>query len=160
MWSSAARLIGRSGGAAVAMALAMAVAACGSSPTRVEVTITGSEDLNPDPDGRPKPLVVRMYELKSDTAFKGASFDDLIEGDVANLGADLQAKEELLLTPGQVLELERELQPQTRFVGFTGNYRLYERGGLWRAAVDVPEGETTEIKVDFKRAEIAVEADD
>ncbi|MDJ0943343.1 MAG: type VI secretion system lipoprotein TssJ [Kiloniellales bacterium] len=160
MWGGATRWIGRSSCAALAAALALALAGCGSSPTRIEVTLIGAEDLNPDPDGRPKPLVVRMYELKSDTAFKGASFDDLIEGDVARLGTDLQDKEEVLLTPGQVLEFERELKPETRVVGFTGNYRLYERGGLWRAAVAVPEGETTELKVDFKRSEIVVEAYD
>ena len=143
--------------AALAVALAMAVAGCGSSPTRVEISIVGAEDLNPDADGQPKPLVVRMYELRSDAAFKAATFDDLTEGDIAQLGADLQAKEEFLLTPGQTLELERELTPETRIVGFTGNYRLYDRGGLWRASISVPEGETTELIIGFKRVEITIE---
>ena len=146
--------------AALAVALAMALAGCGSSPTRITVSIVGAEDLNPDADGQPKPPVVRMYELKSDAAFKAATFDDLTEGDIASLGAELQAKEEFLLTPGQTLELERELRPETRIVGFTGNYRLYDRGGLWRASIAVPEGERTDLIVGFKRVEITIEEDD
>ena len=78
--------------AALAVALAMALAGCGSSPTRITVSIVGAEDLNPDADGQPKPLVVRMYELKSDAAFKAATFDDLTEGDIASLGAERPAR--------------------------------------------------------------------
>jgi type VI secretion system protein VasD len=123
--------------------------------TAIEASIVAAEDLNPDYDGQASPLVVRMYELKTPTAFNNASFFALYDSDVAELGDDLKGKEEIELRPGEKLELERELQPETRFVGFIGEYRDIENAS-WRAVAEVSEGETTDLEIDFGRLAIKI----
>ena len=126
-----------------------------TGPATIEANIVAAEDLNPDYDGQASPLVVRMYELKSPTAFNNASFFALYDSDVAELGDDLKGKEEIELRPGDKLELERELQPETRFVGFIAGYRDIENAA-WRAVTEVPEGETTDLKIDFGRLAVKI----
>ena len=55
-------------------------------PTEIEAEMIAKADVNPDYDGQPSPLVVRMYQLSSPTAFKNAGFFALYDGDVATLG--------------------------------------------------------------------------
>jgi type VI secretion system protein VasD len=132
-----------------------ALSGCGSSPTRIEANIVAAEDLNPDFNGRASPLVVRLYQLKSPVAFNNASFFALYDSDAAALGEDLQGKEEIELKPGDNLEIERELQPQTHFIGFLAGYRDIENAS-WRAVAEVPEGETTDLKIDFGRLTVKI----
>ena len=77
-------------------------------PTEIEAEMIAKADVNPDYDGQPSPLVVRMYQLSSPTAFKNAGFFALYDGDVATLGNDMTGREEIELRPGQTLEIERE----------------------------------------------------
>ena len=55
----------------------------GDGETRIEAEIAAAEDLNPDYNGDASPLVVRLYQLSSPTAFNNATFFQLYDGDVA-----------------------------------------------------------------------------
>ena len=134
-----------------------ALSGCSASPTRIEAAIVAAPDLNPDTSGRASPLVVRLYQLKSPVAFNNASFFALFDSDADALGQDLQGKEEIELKPGEKLEIERELQPETRFVGIMAGYRDIDNAS-WRAVAEVPEGETTDLKIDFGRLTVKVVA--
>lgn len=126
-----------------------------TGPSTIEANLTASEDMNPDYEGQASPLVVRMYELKSATAFNNASFFALYDSDEAELGGDLKAKEEIELQPGDKLEFERELQPETRYVGFIAGYRDIDNAS-WRAVAEIPEGSSTDLKVDFGRLAVKI----
>jgi type VI secretion system protein VasD len=128
---------------------------CGSSPTRIEANIVAAADLNPDYSGQASPLVVRLYQLKSPVAFNNASFFALYDSDAAALGDDLKGREEIELKPGDNLEIERELQPETRFIGLLAGYRDIENAS-WRAVAEVPEGETTDLRFDFGRLAVKI----
>ncbi|MFQ5773092.1 MAG: type VI secretion system lipoprotein TssJ [Kiloniellaceae bacterium] len=125
------------------------------SPTRMEAKIGASEDVNPDYDGQPSPLVVRLYELKSPTSFNNAAFFALYDSDVAALGGDLQNREEIELQPGQALEIERELKPETRYIGVMAAYRDIDNAA-WRAVHEVEEGATAELAIDFARLSVTI----
>ncbi len=127
----------------------------GDGETRIEAEIAVAEDLNPDYNGDASPLVVRLYQLSSPTAFNNATFFQLYDSDVAELGDDLKGKEELELQPGQTLELERDLDPQTRFVGFIAGYRDIDNAN-WRAVTEIPMGETTDMKIEFRRLAVKI----
>lgn len=124
-------------------------------PTEIEAIMSASDDVNPDADGEASPLVVRMYELKSATSFNNATFFSLYDSDIAELGEDMKGKEEFELQPGQKLELERELKPEVRYVGFLASYRDLDNAS-WRAVVEVPEGESTDMTIAFQRLAIKV----
>jgi len=128
------------------------------SPFKAAVTslagnIQAAADLNPSVSQRPSPLRVRVYELKSATAFNQADFMSLYQGDQAALGADLVSREELMLQPGETRPLNKTLAPETRFVGIVAVYRDLERA-TWRTTVAIKPG--TQHKLDIRAERLAV----
>ena len=57
------------------VATALVLAGCGSStpdPTIVAMTFNATSSINPNSDSEPSPVVLRIYRLKSDSAFNAA----------------------------------------------------------------------------------------
>jgi type VI secretion system protein VasD len=130
-------------------AVAVVAGCAGSSPpkpTRIEGTIAASAGLNPSVNQRPSPLLVRIYELRSPTAFNQADFMSLYQSDQATLAADLVVREEIMLQPGESRPFSRQLSPDTRFIGVVGAYRNLERA-TWRAVVAVKPNQSQKISV-------------
>jgi type VI secretion system protein VasD len=111
-----------------------------------QADISAAADLNPSSTGRPSPLTLRVYELNSDAAFNRADFLSLYQGDQAALGADLVAREEIVLQPSEVRVLKRALNERTRFVGVFAIYRSFERT-VWRLAVPVRQGKAERVRL-------------
>lgn len=116
-------------------------------------SLQAAADLNPSSSQRPSPVLLRMYELKSATAFNQADFMSLYRGDQAALGADLVAREELTLNPGETRPLNKTLAPETRFVGVVALYRDLEHA-TWRTSVAIKPG--TQHKLDIRAERLAV----
>lgn len=115
------------------------LSACGSAPpkpTVIEAEVQVTAELNPDSRGRASPLVVRLFELKSDAAFNQADFFSLWDRESQTLGADQLAREELLLRPGENKRFERSLQADTRHLALIAAFRDLERA-RWRASIAV-----------------------
>jgi type VI secretion system protein VasD len=103
-----------------------------SRPTVVKLTMRASPTINRDASGRPSPVAVRIYELKSPGAMDKADFFSLLSKEQDALGADLNTRHDYMLRPGDVMTLEQTLQPDTRYVAFVAAYREIERS-RWRA---------------------------
>ncbi|MFT7774160.1 type VI secretion system lipoprotein TssJ [Roseateles sp.] len=133
----------------VAGALLM-LAGCGSllpaSPTRVKGDIQAVDALNPSVSQRPSPLRLRIYELRADSVFTKADFMSLYEGDRALLATDLVARDEITLQPGEKRPYERQLNPETRFLGVVAIYRDLDRA-TWRAVVPVRPNKTQALSI-------------
>ena len=101
------------------------MAGCASAPPE-DVTLKGSiqasEDVNPDVSGRPSPLVIKIFQLKSRSKFEQAEYFELFDDAEAILAGDLLAVEQLMLTPGEYRAYEGEFDPDTRFVGIIAGY--------------------------------------
>ena len=102
-------------------------------PTRINAQITASFEINPNANGRPSPLVVRIYELKSISAFDDADFFKLYDEEVATLGGDLLSREEFELTPGESREIIHNAHEQARFFAVVAAYRNIDQAS-WRAS--------------------------
>jgi type VI secretion system protein VasD len=116
-------------------------AGCGGAPkppppTIVNGAIQASPQLNPSVNQRPSPLLVRVYELKSPAAFGSADFMALYQSDQATLAADLVARDEFMLQPGENRPYKKTLGADTKFIGVIGAYRNLEKS-TWRAVVAV-----------------------
>lgn len=94
-----------------------------STQTRLELTLTGNDLLNPDINGRPSPVVVRLLELRNPVGFETQDFFSLYGRGSESLGQDLIAAEELELRPGQSRHLKLRATPAGRFVGVLAAYR-------------------------------------
>lgn len=143
--------------AAIAGALAAVagLVACGSKPPPpappkppavLRIQLEAGARLNPDTRARPSPVVVRVYELKAAAQFTSADFLSLQERDQATLGADVVAREELVLRPGESKLISRTLAPETRFVGVVAAFRDLERA-RWRAQVELVAGRDNTVTV-------------
>ncbi|RMR55136.1 type VI secretion system lipoprotein TssJ [Pseudomonas cichorii] len=91
--------------------------------TKLNLKLTASDRLNPDLNGRPSPIVVRLFELKHPVAFENADFFSLYERAKESLAPDMVTSEELELRPGETVELKLTVGEGSRYVGVLAAYR-------------------------------------
>ncbi|PAU51337.1 type VI secretion system-associated lipoprotein [Pseudomonas sp. PIC25] len=107
-----------------------------SDLTKLDLQLAGSERLNPDLNGRPSPIVVRLIELKHPVAFENADFFSLYQRPKEALSPDLVTQEELELRPGETRELKLTTQEGSRYVGVLAAYRDLPEAN-WRFVIPI-----------------------
>ena len=115
-----------------------------SKVTKINLKLTGSDQLNPDLNGRPSPIVVRLFELKHPVTFENADFFSLYERAKESLNPDLVASEELELRPGETVEMKLKVEEGSLYVGVLAAYRDLP-DTQWRHTVQITPLEVTEV---------------
>lgn len=126
--------------ALVSICLMTFLASCAAPiahPRLVRVMLAASSDLNPDGDGRPSPVMVRIYELEDAGDFRQAGFFDLYDHDKRVLGNAALGRMVLAVRPGERLTLCHELDTRSHQLAVLVAYRSIYRA-RWRAVVDLP----------------------
>lgn len=130
----------------IALLAATALSGCSSKkkpaeplPAKLDLATVVAPDVNPDVDGRPSPLLVRVYALRAKDGFSSADFFALFERDEQVLAGDLAKREEFILQPGQTQTLPREYAPDITHIGVMAAYRDVERS-TWRGLIALPPG--------------------
>jgi type VI secretion system protein VasD len=122
-------------------------AGCGSSRSPLlQGTIKAASASNPDINGRPSPVVVRIYELRGLGTFNSADFFSLYDKEAETLGGDLVSREEYELRPGETRPYKRQLQPDTKFIGVAAAFRDLEEA-RWRQAAPIPAKRSPTITI-------------
>ncbi|MBX7228542.1 MAG: type VI secretion system lipoprotein TssJ [Burkholderiaceae bacterium] len=142
--------------AVMVIGLSAMLLACGKSSTLVSAALQASSSINPDARNRPSPVVIRVYELKTPATFESADFFSLFDKDQATLGADMLAREEFTLRPGDSQTINRELKPDTRFMAVFAGFREVEKS-TWRAVMPLNVGKknTVQISLDARTVSIS-----
>lgn len=91
--------------------------------TKLDLNLTASDQLNPDVNERPSPIVIKLFELKHPVSFEHADFFDLYERSKHTLASDGIASEELELRPGERVQLRLSVEEGSRYVGLIAAYR-------------------------------------
>lgn len=123
------------------IAVALALGACASGPPKADkarMTLKAEAQINPDATGRPSPVVVRVYQLKTEDKFAAADFFALFDDDQKTLGADLLGREEAELTPGESREMQFAVSRDAKFVGVMAAFRDI-RNSRWRVVQAAPK---------------------
>ena len=145
------------------------VAACGKAPppapppsitiaappdarVKAAMSLAAATDANPDANGRPSPVVVRVYQLRTDTAFAGADFLPLFDDDQKVLGPEMITRDEFVLAPAEKRTIDVTLSGETRFVGAIAAFRDI-RNAQWRGLVPAPR---SGLNVTVERARIVL----
>lgn len=133
--------------AAIGIAVALA-AGCASPPKPTEITgvVQAAANVNPSVSKRPSPILLRVYELKSASAFNNADFVSLYQRDQAELGAEMVSREEIILKPGDSRPINKIAAPETRFIGVLAAYRDLDHA-RWRSLVAVQPGQKQRILI-------------
>ncbi len=126
--------------------------------TPIKFVIQADQQVNPDASGQPSPVVVRIYELKSTTAFDQAAFFDLFDNDAKVLGSDLVAKREFELKPGDKVDFDRDTPVDTRYIGVTAGFRLGD-DAQWRTTAEIKPEKNNSIIVKVAAQSISIEAE-
>ena len=130
------------------------------APAKTLLTLQTHDDVNPDMNGRPSPVVIRVYQLKSDTAFARAEFFALFDDDRKVLGAEMLDREEYELAPGEQRTLELTGPPEAHFIGAIAAFQGI-RIATWRALAPVdntPGRPTTSLTVVAEKQTVRIEA--
>jgi type VI secretion system protein VasD len=129
---------------------------CGSStPPLLQGSIKADPTTNPDLHGRPSPIVVRVYELKSLGAFDTADFFSLFDKESETLGSELVGREEYDLRPAEIRPYKRQLQPDTKFIGVVAAFRDLENS-RWRQSAPVPAKRDVTLTVGIEARAVTV----
>lgn len=128
----------------LAVCLLAACAAKPPKPTPTRARLVATEQVNPDVSGRASPIVVRLFQLRSEGEFADAEFFALYEKEKEVLGESLVSREEYVLAPGETRDIQISLNAQTRYLGVLAAYRDI-RAAQWRAVTRAPEKKLTDL---------------
>lgn len=129
-------------------ALFVVLSGCAATESKLaipyEIDFTASKDVNPDSNGRPSPIQVVVYELKTPGGFQAADYFSLQNDPEKTLGAEFLGIQRLTLRPGQEHKLERPGNVEARALGIVAGYRDLDTSG-WRLLIDLPKSRSTNI---------------
>jgi type VI secretion system protein VasD len=134
---------------------ALTIAAAADARVKAPMTIAASADVNPDGAGRPSPVVVRVYQLRTDTAFTSADFFGLWDDDQKVLGQELISRDQYDLDPSEKQVIDVTVSGDTRFVGAIAAFRDI-RNAQWRAAVAAVPQKAMTVAVERTRVVVTV----
>jgi type VI secretion system protein VasD len=125
--------------------LLLLAAGCGAAPARPDcdpqetgnLRIEASERANPDPDGRPLPTIVRIYQLANLGTAETATFEELHESDADTLGDALLGRDEVVVYPGTRQLRQFERNPDANFILGMAVVRR-PAGVSWRTILELP----------------------
>ena len=144
---------------AVILVAALATASgCSSGPpkpTPVKVALIIAADVNPDVEGHPAPIVVRLYELKEEGPFNNADYFKLIDREQEALGGSLAGREEYEVQPGESRTWDMKVPGEARFLGVTAGFRDLPNSH-WKALLPTPHQHFGTPKVTINVAKSAV----
>lgn len=115
-----------------------------STLTKLDLTLTASDRVNPDVNGRPSPIVVRLLELRNPVAFENADFFSLYGRAENTLPKDLVSSEEWELRPGEQVALKLRATPGSRYLGVLAAYRDLPQA-RWRHVVPLAVESRTQV---------------
>lgn len=130
-------------------------------PTVVQTKVEIAKDVNPDSRGRPSPVKIRFYLLKSASVFKSADFFQLKEQDRELLGEDIRLREEKVFKPGDEDKLELSLpaeempQDDKLYLAVMVGYWDLDHS-KWRAVREIEMEETTEVAIAVARSDVSI----
>ncbi|HVG04951.1 MAG TPA: type VI secretion system lipoprotein TssJ [Burkholderiaceae bacterium] len=141
----------------LSLSTACVLTACASAPKPVVVKLTmqATSGINPDQRGRPSPVQLKLFELKSLSSFERADFFSLFDRERETLGPELVARDEFVFKPGDRIAQERKLAPDTKFLGVVVGYRDLERS-QWRMAIPVETAAAQPLMIEVDANRIAV----
>ncbi|MFG1464171.1 type VI secretion system lipoprotein TssJ [Xanthobacter sp. DSM 24535] len=123
--------------------------------TQVSAKITADLSINPAPNGIATPVVIRLYTLRSDTAFQQADFQSLFTADAATLGQDMLGKREFLMAPGKVEGYKDDVPLETAFLGVVVGFRNIDFAD-WRAIAPIQENALNAATVNITALSVAI----
>lgn len=111
-----------------------------STKTKLDLKVVSTSDINPDQNGRPSPVVVRLYSLVSPSNFENSEFVGLYQNEQEVLGSDFLRREEKNFEPNEKFEAQLEFNEKANFIGIMVAFQDIEQS-KWRMVVPLEKGD-------------------
>jgi type VI secretion system protein VasD len=147
---------------ALAVATALVLAACAAmeeplGPQPVAGRIQVMPGLNPNAEGRPSPVTIRLYQLRDREAFLDASLQELVMQDTDTLGPALLSRDSFELCPvemgtteasaggvpcqGEEQAVVQVFSPEARYLAVMAEFfDVRDPAAQWRTVAALPPG--------------------
>ncbi|HSN97822.1 MAG TPA: type VI secretion system lipoprotein TssJ, partial [Candidatus Nanopelagicales bacterium] len=112
------RLLGVALGLGLGAAGAAWVSGCAGAPPppppepcdvqMVTLNLFAADNINPNETGNPRPVVVRLYQLKGDVRLENATYDEVLLKDKEILQDDIAKVDEVEVFPNDLVEVKFE----------------------------------------------------
>ena len=103
----------------------------------ITVSLLSSASINRTAQGEPRPVVVRLYQLKADARLYNAPFDRIWKDDKATLADDLVASQEIEVYPGTRTDVKLERPPTVNHIAGIALFSS-PTGHSWFVSLDLP----------------------
>lgn len=133
----------------VTMLCALAAAGCPKQPARISMVLVGGADLNPDQNGQPLSVVVRVYQLKDKGRLESADYNAILKSERETLSDDFIERQERVVQPGTQEMLEISAGPTARYIGIVALFRN-PVGDTWRKILPVTQGKTQKVSLTLR----------
>lgn len=171
---------------ALVVVTALVLAACAGKeeppePQPVTGRILVMPGLNPNAEGRPSPVTVRLYQLRDREAFLEAALQELVMQDTDALGAALLSRDSFELCPvemgvtdvsaggvpcqGEERIVTQVFSPEARYLAVMAEFfDVRDPTAQWRAVATLPQGGVEErneatFTITLDRVRVAVQID-
>lgn len=132
----------------VAVALvAVATVDCSSTPPPEEpepcdkqvvtLYLYAADNINPNEQERPRPVVVKLYQLANDLRMLNARYDDILLREEETLAEDLMKKDEVEVYPNDLVEVKFERIPEASVLAGAAMFRD-PKGQSWKTFYQFP----------------------
>jgi type VI secretion system protein VasD len=108
-------------------------------PVDLSVSVIADDTVNPDQEGRPSPLAIRVYFLTGTEAIADADLLALWQAEAATLAGTLVERRDFLLAPGSTAAAQLALPERVTSIAVAAAYRNF-RDATWRVTLPVDAG--------------------
>ncbi len=74
----------------------------------VTLNIYAADNINPNDKGNPRPVVVKLYQLKGDVRMENATYDEILLKDKDTLGEDFAKVDDVEVFPNDLVQVKFE----------------------------------------------------
>lgn len=115
--SIAAAAVVLTGGVGAAGLGVSALSGCNQQPAQapkpcdvqmVTLNLYAADNINPNERGNPRPVVIKLYQLKNDVRMENATYDEILLKDKETLGDDLAKVDEVTVFPNDLVQVKFE----------------------------------------------------
>ncbi len=132
----------------------------GDDPSELRLTIKPSPEINPNFLGEASPVVIRLYELSSNTEFNSASFMSLLSNDKSALGNSMLTKKTLpSLIPNETVKYDIILNDKTLYLGVFIEFADFNNS-IPKGIVSIKPFEKNDIILNVNRMSMTLDRED
>ncbi len=128
---------------------------CPKQPARIPMVLSASANVNPDANGQPLSVVVRVYQLKDKGRLEAADYNAILRSEKETLSDDLLERQERMVQPGTQEMLEIQTNPMANYIGAVALFRN-PSGDTWRQIIPINKSKAQRLTVTLREQTIEI----